>query len=73
MRERLERSVFLPLLREQLYQKVALRVMPHGANLLPRGVLLYLDGWNFRRIARFAEEVVRTYILLAASRIAPEK
>lgn len=41
LRERLERSVFQPLAREQLYQKIALRVMPHRVNVLPRGVLLY--------------------------------
>lgn len=41
LRERLERSVFLPLAREQLYQKIAQRVAPHRMNVLPRGVLLY--------------------------------
>lgn len=41
LRQRLERSVFLPLAREQLYQKVAVRVMPHRVNVLPRGVLLH--------------------------------
>jgi len=41
LRERLERSVFQPLASEQFYQKVALRVMLHPANVLPRGVLLY--------------------------------
>ena len=41
LRERLERSVFRPLARENLYQKVARRVMPHPVNVLPRGVLLH--------------------------------
>ena len=40
VRERLERAVLLPLVREALYQKVARAVMPAGVNLLPRGVLL---------------------------------
>jgi len=41
LRERLNRSIFQPLSREQLYQKIARRVMPHAVNVLPRGVLLH--------------------------------
>jgi hypothetical protein len=41
LREHLRRSVFLPLSREHLYEKIAARVMPRAARLLPRGVLLY--------------------------------
>ena len=40
LRERLERSVFRPLARDQLYQKIARRIMPHRVKVLPRGVLL---------------------------------
>jgi hypothetical protein len=40
VRERLQRAVLLPLVREALYQKVAGAVLPPGRTLLPRGVLL---------------------------------
>lgn len=41
IRERLQQSVFTPLNREALYQKVASRVLPYQISVLPRGVLLY--------------------------------
>jgi SpoVK/Ycf46/Vps4 family AAA+-type ATPase len=40
VRDRLERAILLPLLRQGLYQKIASAVMPPGRTLLPRGVLL---------------------------------
>lgn len=41
IKDRLKKSIFIPLKREKLYQKIASQVLPHKVSILPRGLLLY--------------------------------
>ncbi len=41
VKERLRNTIFTPLQREGLYQKIAKKVLPHSVSVLPKGLILY--------------------------------
>jgi len=41
IKDRLENTIFIPLKREKLYQKIASQILPYKVSILPRGLLLY--------------------------------